>query len=186
METETLELNQSLSVQYDSSQQVLTLEELDIDIQDLGRLQVAARIEDVATSPFTSPTQASTSIRSGKLMGSQITFSNSGVVEAGFDAQAAKLNTKGDVLRGQVGATLPFLVAVLQNQRFQKELVTALQAFLPNPDALIVELKPEAGVAIADIERQLRGDPRKLLALLGITIQNKPDSPQEGSEPLPN
>lgn len=186
MDTETLELNQSLSLQYDSSQQVLTLEELDIDIQDLGRLQVAARIEDVATSPFTSPAQASTSIRSGKLMGSQITFSNAGVVEAGFDAQAAKLNTKGDVLRGQVGATLPFLVAVLQNQRFQKELVTALQAFLPNPDSLIVELKPESGVAIADIERQLRGDPRKLLALLGITIQNRPDGPEESSEPLPN
>lgn len=186
MDTETLELNQSLSVQYDSAQQALTLEELDIDIQDLGRLQVAARIEDVVTSPFTSPTQASASIRDGKLLGSQITFSNYGVVEAGFDAQAAKLNTKGDVLRGQVGATLPFLVAVLQNQRFQNELVAALQAFLPNPDGLIVELKPEAGVAIADIEGQLRGDPRKLLALLGITIQNKPDSPQEGSEPLPN
>lgn len=186
MDTETLELNQSLSVQYDSAQQALTLEELDIDIQDLGRLQVTARIEDVVTSPFTSPTQASASIRNGKLLGSQITFSNYGVVEAGFDAQAAKLNTKGDVLRGQVGATLPFLVAVLQNQRFQNELVAALQAFLPNPDSLIVELKPKAGVAIADIERQLRGDPRKLLALLGITIQNKPDSPEEGSEPLPN
>lgn len=186
MDTETLELNQSLSLQYDASQLSLTLEELDVDIQNLGRVQVAARLEDIATSPFTSPAQASNSIRKGTLSGSQITFSNSGVVEAGFDAQAAKLNTKGDVLRGQVGATLPFLVAVLQNQRFQKELVTALQAFLPEPEGLIVELKPDAGVAIADIERQLRGDPRKLLALLGVTIQNKPNSPEEGSEQVPN
>jgi len=43
MDTETLELNQSLSLQYDSSQQVLTLEELEHRIQDLGRLSIAAR-----------------------------------------------------------------------------------------------------------------------------------------------
>ncbi|MEH6727796.1 MAG: hypothetical protein V7703_16710, partial [Hyphomicrobiales bacterium] len=187
MDTDTLELNQSLTLQYNASRQALTLEQLDVDIQDLGRLQMAARIEDVTTSPFADPAKASSAIRNGKLMGALITFNNHGVVEAGFDAQAEKLNTKGDVLRGQVGATLPFLVAVLQNQRFQKELVAALQAFLPDPDGLIVELKPDAaGVAISDIERQLRGDPRKLLALLGITIQNKPDNPNDSSEQTPN
>lgn len=187
MDTDTLELNQSLTLQYNASRQALTLEQLYVDIQDLGRLQMAARIEDVTTSPFADPAKASSAIRNGKLMGAQITFNNHGVVEAGFDAQAEKLNTKGDVLRGQVGATLPFLVAVLQNQRFQKELVAALQAFLPDPDGLTVELKPDAaGVAISDIERQLRGDPRKLLALLGVTIQNKPDSPNESSEQTPN
>ena len=187
MDADTLELNQSLTLQYDASQQTLTLEQLDIDIQDLGQLQMAARIEDVTTSPFADPAKASSTLRKGKLMDAQITFNNHGVVEAGFDAQAEKLSTKGDVLRGQVGATLPFLVAVLQNQRFQKELVAALQAFLPDPDGLIVELKPDAaGVAIADIERQLRGDPRKLLALLGVTIQNKPDSSRDSSEQTPN
>lgn len=178
MDTDIIELNQSLILQYDAPTRSLTLEELDVDIHKFGRVQIAAQIDDIARSPFANPALASGTIRNGKLMSSQIAFSNYGVVEAGFDAQAEKLNTKGDVLRSQVGATLPFLVAVLQNQRFQKELVAALQAFLPDPVGLIVELKPENGVAIADIERQLRGDPRKLLALLGVTIQNKPNSPE--------
>ncbi len=177
MDTDTVVLDQSLILEYSSAQQMLDLKSLDIDIENFGRLQIAAQINDISTSPFANPATASRTIRDGKLMESHIEFSNYGVVEAGFDAQAAKLNTKGNVLRGQVGATLPFLVAVLQNQRFQKELVTALQAFLPNPDSLVVKLTPgDGGVSIADIERQLRGDPRKLLALLGVTIQNKPDS----------
>lgn len=189
MDTDTVVLDQSLMLEYDSAQNKLDLKSLDIDIENFGRLQIAAQINDISTSPFADPATASRTIRKGKLMGSHIEFSNDGVVEAGFEAQAAKLNTKGDVLRGQVGATLPFLVAVLQNQRFQKELVTALQAFLPNPDSLVMELKPDdGGVSIADIDRQLRGDPRKLLALLGVTIQNKPDSPPSDTdaEQLPN
>lgn len=186
METQFLELNQSLLAQYDAAEQTLTLEEVTIDIQKLGRVQLEAQIDGVTTSPFASPAQASNSIRKGKLIGSRITIDNYGIVEAGFEAQAVKLNTKGDVLRGQVGATLPFLVAVLQNQRFQNELVAALQAFLPDPEGLIIEMKPDAGVAIEDIERQLRGDPRKLLGQLGVTIQNKPDVPLEDTEQLPN
>lgn len=189
MDTDTVVLDQSLLVEYNSPQQMLDLKTLDIDIENFGRLQITGQIDDITPSPFANPSTASRTVRGGKLVQSQIEFSNYGVVEAGFDAQAAKLNTRGDVLRGQVGATLPFLVAVLQNQRFQKELVTALQAFLPDPDGLVVKLKPDdGGVSIADIERQLRGDPRKLLALLGITIQNKPDSPapETDAEQLPN
>nr|WP_306267107.1 hypothetical protein [Pararhizobium sp. IMCC3301] len=179
-----VELNQSLTLSYDAASQALELQDLDIDIRDLGRFQASARIADVATSPFADPAQAGSSIRQGKLVNSQLSFENYGVVEAGFDAQAKKLNTKGDVLRNQVGATLPFLVAVLQNPRFQKELVDALQAFLPDPQGLVVTLAPEAGVAISEIERQLRSDPRKLLALLGVSIQNKASIRAE--EPLRN
>lgn len=186
MNIRIVELNQSLTLQYDAAAQTLELQDLDIDIRDLGRLQINARIEDVPNTPFADPARAGSSIRQGKLAGSQLTFENYGVVEAGFDAQAKKLNTKGDVLRNQVGATLPFLVAVLQNPRFQKELVAALQAFLPDPQGLVVTLAPETGVALSDIEHQLRNDPRKLLALLGVGIQNRPAEAVEAAEPRSN
>tara|TARA_R110001599_G_scaffold270972_3_gene471938 strand:+ start:2477 stop:4543 length:2067 start_codon:yes stop_codon:yes gene_type:complete len=186
MNIRIVELNQSLTLTYDAAAQALELQDLDIDIRDLGRFQANARIADVATSPFADPAEAASSIRQGKLVNSRLTFENYGVVEAGFDAQAKKLNTKGDVLRNQVSATLPFLVAVLQNPRFQKELVAALQAFLPDPQSLVVTLAPEAGVALSEVERQLRSDPRKLLSLLGVSIQNKTSAPAKEAESLPN
>ncbi|MEP4802892.1 MAG: hypothetical protein ABJZ69_00690, partial [Hyphomicrobiales bacterium] len=89
----------------------------------------------------------------------------------------------------QVGATLPFLLGVLQNPPFQQQLAKALQAFLPNPESLTIELKPENSVEISDIERQLRGDPRKLIGMLGTTIENTssttPDTKSEAETETP-
>lgn len=169
---DTLQLNQVLSMNFDAASSTLSVSEMKADIASLGGVSLTADIENIASSPFANPATAASDIRKGKLSNATIVFTNAGVVEAGFDAQAQKLGTKGDTLRSQVGATLPFLLGVLQNPPFQQQLAKALQAFLPNPESLTVELKPDTSVAIADIERQLRGDPRKLIGLLGTTIQN--------------
>lgn len=169
---DTLQLNQILSMEFDANSSKLSVSEFTADIAKLGGLSLTATIDNVSSSPFANPGSALREIRKGTLAAAEIVFTNAGVVEAGFDAQAEKLGTKGETLRSQVGATLPFLVAVLQNPPFQQQLVKALQAFLPNPEKLTIQLKPETGVAISDIERQLRGDPRKLIGLLGTTIEN--------------
>ncbi|MFK8033203.1 MAG: hypothetical protein AB8B94_03585 [Hyphomicrobiales bacterium] len=169
---DTLQLNQMLSLDFDANSRKLSVSEFTADIAKLGGLSLTATIDNVSSSPFANPSSALREIRKGTLADAQIVFTNAGVVEAGFDAQAQKLGTKGETLRSQVGATLPFLVAVLQNPPFQQQLVKALQAFLPTPEKLTIQLKPESGVPISDIERQLRGDPRKLIGLLGTTIEN--------------
>lgn len=169
---DTLQLNQVLSMNFDEATRTLSVSEMKADIAKLGGLNLTANIENIASSPFANPSTAASSIRKGKLSTAKIVFTNAGVVEAGFDAQAQKLGTNGETLRGQVGATLPFLLGVLQNPPFQQQLATALQAFLPNPESLTIELKPETSVEISEIERQLRGDPRKLIGMLGTTIEN--------------
>lgn len=184
IELKTLQLNQIISMNFDENNRKLSISDFTASIAKLGGLSMTATIDNIASSPFENPTTAAREIRKGSLSEANIIFKNEGVVEAGFDAQAKKLGTKGDTLRGQVGATLPFLVAVLQNQPFQQQLVKSLQAFLPNPESLTVRLQPENGVAIVDIERQLRGDPRKLIGLLGTTIENSPTSkPAETETP---
>lgn len=181
---ETLQLNQIISMNFDENNRKLSISDFTASIAKLGGLSMTATIDNIASSPFENPTTTVSEIRKGSLSEANIIFKNEGVVEAGFDAQAKKLGTKGDTLRGQVGATLPFLVAVLQNQPFQQQLVKSLQAFLPNPESLTVRFQPENGVAIADIERQLRGDPRKLIGLLETTIENSPTSkPTETETP---
>lgn len=169
---DTLQLNQVLSMSFDASTRTLSVSELTADIAELGGISMTANIENIGSSPFANPATAASNIRKGTLNNAKIVFTNAGVVEAGFEAQAQKLGTKGDTLRSQVGATLPFLLGVLQNPPFQQQLAKALQAFLPKPESLTIELNPETGVAIADIERQLRGDPRKLIGMLGTSIEN--------------
>lgn len=179
---DTLQLNQVLSMNFDAASRTLSVTEMKADIAKLGGVSVTANVENIATSPFANPATAASGIRKGKLRAAKVVFTNAGVVEAGFDAQAQKLGTKGDVLRSQVGATLPFLLGVLQNPPFQQQLAKALQAFLPNPESLTVELRPDTSVAIADIERQLRGDPRKLIDMLGTSIVNTSSTPPVDTE----
>ncbi|MBL4647182.1 MAG: hypothetical protein JKY99_12080 [Rhizobiales bacterium] len=174
LELKQLEFSQQLKIAYDAATRKLIIAELTSDLPHIGKLSVNAVLAGLSASPFADPTRAMNLIRNGQVESATVRFDNDGVVEAGFDAQAKTLGTNGKLLRGQVGATLPFLLGVLQNPEFQKQLATALQAFLPEPEGITVALKPASAVSISDVERQLRSDPRKLITMLGVSIHNEP------------
>ncbi|MBO6757090.1 MAG: hypothetical protein JJ902_12245 [Roseibium sp.] len=117
-----------------------------------------------------SPEDAFGLVQGVTIGGLMIDLQNASLVERVLDMQANDAGMDRAAYVQQLSATLPLMLAVLQNQAFQDKVAGALTAFLNDPISLNVSAAPQNPVPMAQIMGTVMMAPQALPDILGIEI----------------
>jgi len=111
-----------------------------------------------------------------KLKALTLRISDRSLLDELFGAVAAelRLGVDGAAYRQQISSlALPLFMLALGRPEFVDMLLQPLQEFLGSGKTLVVQVRPSAPVAAAEIADALQGDPSKLVALLNLTVSTE-------------
>ena len=157
---------------FDSAADTFTLRSLDLDIANVGKLDITGKFSNVkvhsivntGTSANPAPKQ------SPSLDGLTVRFDNAGVIEKALDMQAQILGTTRQDVASQWPMLVMFMVGDAGGADFQQKVQTALTTFLQSPKSLTVTLAPSAPVPFKTVAETLSKDQTKLPELLAVDI----------------
>lgn len=166
---EDLTMNIAMSGSYETNGDKLDLRNFTLDLVDVGKLEVMAKISGISMTQFAD--QGPDAIGPESILESlSIRFDNAGIVEKGLDMQAEQMGvSRGDMVAQLTGA-LPLMLNTLQNPAFQEEVASAATTFLNDPKSIAVTATPANPVSFQEIMGAAMMNPGQISDLLSLKI----------------
>ena len=129
---------------FDSTADTFTLRSLDLDVANVGKLDVTGKFSDVKVHGMINTGANATPApkQAPSLDALTVRFDNAGVIERALDMQAQILGTTRQDVASQWPMLVMFMVGDAGGADFQQKVQTALTTFLQSPKSLTVTLAP--------------------------------------------
>ncbi len=157
-----------IDVTWDGSRDVaggtMELRDLNVSIEGGGDLSIAATMGNLPDPRMLNDPNATDAASKLKVHRASIRYDDDSLAERILDYRAGQQGISRAEYAEQVSAALPFLLAILNNPGFQKEVSEAVAAFLADPQSLTITIAPDEPVSGEEI-----------LGLIGTAPQTIPD-----------
>lgn len=167
---ETLDISVKAKGAYDPESDTLTVESLNIAGKDAATLTMSASIGGIPESFMASPLDPRAIIATASIGNLDLKIDDQSLTGRVLSSQAKKMGTDSDALAAQLSGALPFFLAALQNEAFQKEVAEAVSAFLSDPKNFHITMKPEKPTPFIQVFAALTSAPGTVVELLGLSI----------------
>lgn len=167
---ETLDISLAAKGSYNPDGETLTIENLDLSGKDAAALSMAASIGGIPESFMASPLDPRAIIATASIGSLDLKINDQSLTGRVLSSQAKKMGTEPEALAAQLSGALPFFLAALQNEAFQKEVADAVSSFLTEPDNFQVAMKPEKPTPFIQVFAALTSAPGTVVELLGLSI----------------
>lgn len=167
---ETLNIAVKAKGAYDPESNTLTIENLDVSGKDAATLSMSASIGGIPESFMASPLDPRAIIATASIGNLDLKIDDQSITGRVLASQAKKMGTEPEALAAQLSGALPFFLAALQNDAFQKEVAEAVTAFLSEPDNFQIAMKPEKPTPFIQVFAALTSAPGTVVELLGLSI----------------
>lgn len=167
---ETLDISVKAKGSYDPETDTLTVENLDVVGKDAATLNMSASIGGIPASFMASPLDPRAIIATASIGNLDLKIDDQSLTGRILASQAKKMGTEPEALAAQLSGALPFFLAALQNDAFQKEVAEAVTAFLNEPDNFQVSMTPEKPTPFIQVFAALTSAPGTVVELLGLSI----------------
>lgn len=166
------ELNLSLSAKgsYAPEDENLTVERFQLTGDDTAALSLTAAIGGIPQSFMASPLDPRAIIATASIGNLDLNIDDNSLANRVLSAQAEKMGVEPDALAAQLSGALPFFLAVLDNEAFQKQVADAVSAFLSDPQTFSVLMAPEKPTPFIQVFAALTSAPGTVVDLLGLSI----------------
>ncbi|BDA83812.1 membrane protein [Aureimonas sp. SA4125] len=178
----------SVEMSWDPKSGELSLAPFDLTVKDAGKFNFAYQIngytpsfvqslQQIQAQMAADPAGASNSgmaliglVSQLSLASLEIGFADDSLTNKLLDYYAKKNGQTREQLIDQVIATLPPMLAMLQNPEFQGTVTTAVTSFLKDPKSLTISVDPDAPVAATQIIGAAMGAPQTLPQVLQLEV----------------
>lgn len=166
------ELNLSLSAKgsYAPEGEILTVERFLLSGDDTAVLSLTAAIGGIPQSFMASPLDPRAIIATASIGNLDLNIDDNSLAGRVLSAQAEKMGVEPDALAAQLSGALPFFLAVLDNEAFQKQVADAVSAFLNDPQSFNILMAPEKPTPFIQVFAALTSAPGTVVDLLGLSI----------------
>lgn len=166
------ELNLALSAKgsYAPETETLTVERFLLSGDDTANLSLEADIGGIPQSFMASPLDPRTIIATASIGNLDLYIDDNSLAGRVLSAQAEKMGVEPDALAAQLSGALPFFLAVLENDAFQKQVADAVSSFLGDPQNFSVVMTPEKPTPFIQVFAALTSAPGTVVDLLGLSI----------------
>lgn len=170
---QSLLLNFNVGASYDNAKQSLSINEIEADGKDMGKLTITGSFGGLPREKLQSQDDMSALASTATLENATIRFEDAGIANKVLEMQAKSMGTTRDSLAMMLPAALPlgFSQLNINDAAFQQKVVDAVTAFLKDPKSFTVSLKPAQPVLIQSIGQSAMSDPSSIPGLLGIDVQ---------------
>lgn len=168
---DTLRLAERFRVFWDEEAEDLVIEDLSIEIGQVGVVQAAARIGGVTRSILEDPQTAQMAIVSLSLKSIELELINEGGVESALGIAASEAGVEPGQMADLLLAQLQGILATIGNEAFANEVSEAAKTFFADPNNVRLEVVPPSPVPIMQIIGSAQLAPQTLPELLGVTIE---------------
>lgn len=167
----TLDMSMLISAAWNEGAQELTLKEVSLQGQDMGRMALTGTLGDVSKDLFNADTALATvALIEAKAKALKLTVENGGLFERYLAKTAKEQKTTPESLRRTFAAGAAVVVpSVLGNSNQAKTLSQAISRFIAKPGRLAItaQARDPSGVGVADIVAA--SDPSAVIEKLDIT-----------------
>ncbi|MEJ8475265.1 hypothetical protein [Roseibium algae] len=170
MDIPDVELNQAVSIQWDSETKDLHLNDLTVHMLGGGTMSLSLVLGNVPKTVFENPDMAQFAMASATFKSARLRISGAYLIDAFISNEAAKSQIPKEVLTEIFAETLSEELGTVAKTRFGKDLVRAFGAFLLDPDELVVKLSPETPVAMTELLGLYVTNPDAIPARLGASV----------------
>lgn len=166
----------------------LTLDPLQIDVENAGKLAFSYQITGYTPSFIQSLAQISEKMRASNgqdqsagmaviglisqlyLNSAELTFDDQSLTNKLLDYYAKRNNQTREQLVSSLSGALPLALSYIQNPDFQAQVAQAVRDFLSNPRTLQIAIKPENPVPATQIIGAAMGAPQTLPSVLNLSV----------------
>ena len=164
-----LTMNIAVSGSYITDGDKLDLRNFTLDLTDVGKLQIGAKIAGVSMTEFAD--KGPDAIGPDSILESlSLRFDNAGIVEKGLDMQAQQMGVSREDMVTQLTGALPLMLNALQNPAFQEQVASAATTFLNDPKSIEVSASPANPVSFQEIMGAAMMNPGQISDLLSLQI----------------
>ncbi len=180
---EHISANAGFNLNWDEAESTLTLEDFELDIDDLGNTTANLVLAGMTRETIEDAGDAS-ALDGLVFEKARVTFEDRSLVDRSLSMRADLLNVPLDRLKQQLSGALPLMLAVLGDQA--KAMIPVLQNFIESPGTITIDATPDSPVPVADIASAVRR-PQTLPGLLGIslsdgsTVKEEPEQPESAA-----
>lgn len=166
------ELNLSLSAKgsYAPEDETLTVERFLLSGDDTAALSLEAAIGGIPQSFMASPLDPRAIIATASIGSLNLQVDDNSLAGRVLSAQAEKMGVEPEALAAQLSGALPFFLAVLENDVFQKQVADAVTAFLSDPQNFTILMEPDMPTPFIQVFAALTSAPGTVVELLGLSI----------------
>jgi len=170
----------ALDVAWDGSRDVaggtMTLRDLTVSIEGGGDLSIAAMMGNLPDPRVLNDPNATDAASKLKVHRASIRYDDNSLAGRVLDYLAGQQGISRAEYAQQMSAALPFLLAMLNNPAFQKDVSDAIAAFLADPQSLTITIAPEQPVSGEEILGLVGTAPQTIPERLKASIQaNSPE-----------
>lgn len=166
------ELNLSLSAKgsYAPESETLTVERFQLTGKNTAALSLAAAIGGIPQSFMASPLDPRAIIATASIGSLDLQVDDNSLANRVLSAQAEKMGVEPEAFAAQLSGALPFFLAVLDNEAFQKQVADAVSTFLGDPQNFNILMAPEKPTPFIQVFAALTSAPGTVVDLLGLSI----------------
>ncbi|WP_182085725.1 hypothetical protein [Aureimonas sp. ME7] len=187
---ETLTGNMSGNASWDPKSGALTLDPLQVVVNDAGKLDFSYTITGYTPSFIQSLSQMSEQMKASggqsegsgmavigllsqlNLQSANLSFADDSLTNRVLDYFAKQNNqTREQMVSGVLGS-LPLALGYLQNPQFQADVTAAVKSFLENPEQLTIAIAPPSAVPVTQIMGAAMGAPQTLPQVLNLSVKS--------------
>ncbi len=174
MGLENVSLSYDMKLRWDEASEDLIVENLMIDIGELGTARASVRLGGIPRGLFENPEQAETiaqsAIFTASFKSAEISLIDEGAMEKALAIAADSQNASVDQIRETVLERLEAEMTILDNPAFSAMVLAAAAQYLEDPQNFRIIAAPEKPVAATAIMSAVTLAPGEMPDLLGITV----------------
>ncbi len=159
---DTLTLSVGGSYKWSLDQKQISLRNLALKIDELGKVDISADLSDVSPGDDLET--------HGSLAHAVLRYDDASLAERALKAAALETNTDPAAIRQQVATMLDIRAASLGDNPAIAAAVAAVKVFLAEPHSLTIELAPTAPVAFTALKAAGALPPADVAALIGLKV----------------
>lgn len=168
--TNGLNFDLMVSGTYDDASQVLTLSELTVDGEEMGKFSMSGTFGGLPRDKLQDPDKTEELAATATVGALTIRFDNSGIVERVLEMQGQAMGVSGPQFGEQIAAGLPLMLNFLGNPAFQQKVATAAGSFLKEPKSLTITASPASPVPVMQVVGAAQTAPQTLPDILSVDI----------------
>ncbi len=167
----TLRLSESIEVRWDEATEDLVIDNLVVEVGDVGVVRAQARLGGLPKSVLENPQAAQAAIVTLNLKSLELELVNEGGVQTALGLAAAEAGVEPSQMSSLLLAQLKGVLATIGNEAFTEEVTRAAEAFFADPRNLSLEINPENPVPVMQLIGSAQMAPQTLPDLLGVTVE---------------
>ncbi len=164
-------LSQDIDIRWNEDTEELTLDRLIVDFENGGSAELSAVVTGVPRTLFENPELAPMAALAVGFKSAEIVIRDDSLAERLLKSQAQKMQVTSEQLQAQLAATVPIMLAQINNPEFAKKAGPELASFISNPGTLTITARPDAPVPLMQVMQAISSDPSKLPDLLRVEVK---------------